>query len=249
MLDDFHRLSGASARESVAWFVAHLPSTIQLVLATRTDPGLPLGALRARAQLLELRADELRFTVAEAGEFLNGRLGLDLVRRRRRAARRAHRGVARRPLPGRALAGGQGGQAQPRHGLRRHEHARRGLPLQRGARRLRAGAADVHAPHVGARAPLRAAVRRGARAAGRRPARWSRSRARTSSWSRSTATAGGSASTTSSRASCGWSWSGASPGSSRSCTGARSIGTAQSGTTDEAIHHAVSAHAFREAGS
>ena len=78
VLDDFHRLSGASARESVAWFVAHLPSTIQLVLATRTDPGLPLGTLRARAQLLELRADELRFTVAEAGEFLNGRLGLDL---------------------------------------------------------------------------------------------------------------------------------------------------------------------------
>jgi LuxR family transcriptional regulator, maltose regulon positive regulatory protein len=78
VLDDFHRLSSASARESVAWFVAHLPSTVQLVLSTRTDPGLPLGTLRARAQLLELRADELRFTVAEAGEFLNGRLGLDL---------------------------------------------------------------------------------------------------------------------------------------------------------------------------
>ena len=78
VLDDFHRLSSASARESVAWFVAHLPSTVQLVLATRTDPALPLGALRAHGQLLELRADELRFTVAEAGEFLNGRLGLDL---------------------------------------------------------------------------------------------------------------------------------------------------------------------------
>ena len=79
VLDDFHRLSSASTRESVAWFVDHLPSTVQLVLSTRTDPALPLGALRAHGQLLELRADELRFTVTEADEFLNGRLGLDLA--------------------------------------------------------------------------------------------------------------------------------------------------------------------------
>jgi LuxR family maltose regulon positive regulatory protein len=79
VLDDFHRLSSASTRESVAWFVDHLPSTVQLVLSTRTDPALPLGALRAHGQLLELRADALRFTGAEAKEFLNGRLGLGLA--------------------------------------------------------------------------------------------------------------------------------------------------------------------------
>ena len=79
VLDDFHRLSSASSRDSVAWFVDHVPSTVQLVLATRTDPALPLGALRAHAQLLELRADELRFTEGEADEFLNGRLGLELA--------------------------------------------------------------------------------------------------------------------------------------------------------------------------
>jgi LuxR family maltose regulon positive regulatory protein len=78
VLDDFHRLSSPAARESVAWFVDRAPSTVQLVLATRTDPTLPLGALRAHGQLLELRADELRFTAAEAGEFLNGHLELDL---------------------------------------------------------------------------------------------------------------------------------------------------------------------------
>ena len=55
-----------------------MPQTVQLVLSTRTDPALPLGTLRARGQLLELRADDLRFTVAEATEFLNGRLGLGL---------------------------------------------------------------------------------------------------------------------------------------------------------------------------
>ena len=49
------------------------------MLSSRTDPALPLGALRAHGQLLELRVDELRFTPAEANEFLNDRLELDLA--------------------------------------------------------------------------------------------------------------------------------------------------------------------------
>jgi LuxR family transcriptional regulator, maltose regulon positive regulatory protein len=80
VLDDFHRLSSPAARASVAWFVDRIPATVQLVLSTRVDPDLPLGALRARAQLLELRADDLRFTGGEADEFLNGRLRLGLDR-------------------------------------------------------------------------------------------------------------------------------------------------------------------------
>jgi LuxR family maltose regulon positive regulatory protein len=79
VLDDFHRLTSAASRESLAWFVDYMPSTLQLVLSTRADPALPLGALRAHGQLLELRADALRFTGPEAYEFLNGRLGLGLA--------------------------------------------------------------------------------------------------------------------------------------------------------------------------
>lgn len=79
ILDDFHRLSSATSRDSFAWFVDHVPSSVQVVLATRTDPALPLGVLRAHGQLLELRVDELRLTEREAGEFLNGRLALDLA--------------------------------------------------------------------------------------------------------------------------------------------------------------------------
>jgi LuxR family maltose regulon positive regulatory protein len=75
VLDDFHRLSHV---DSVAWFLERLPANVQLVIATRTDPQLPLGKLRARGELLELRADALRFTVAEAEEFLNDRLELGL---------------------------------------------------------------------------------------------------------------------------------------------------------------------------
>ena len=81
ILDDFHRLSGGDAVQSVAWFIDHLPSTVQLVLSTRTEPALPVAALRAHGELLELRADDLRFTPEEADAFLNGRLALGLAPR------------------------------------------------------------------------------------------------------------------------------------------------------------------------
>lgn len=79
VLDDFHRLTSRSTRDTVAWFVDKLPPNVQLVIASRTDPALPLGALRARGQLLELRADDLRFSADEAEEFLNERLELELT--------------------------------------------------------------------------------------------------------------------------------------------------------------------------
>ena len=79
ILDDFHRLSDGAARRSLAWFVDHAPPAFQLVVSTRTEPGLPLAVLRAHGDLLELRADDLRFTPGEADAFLNGRLGLDLA--------------------------------------------------------------------------------------------------------------------------------------------------------------------------
>jgi LuxR family maltose regulon positive regulatory protein len=80
VLDDFHRLTNGAARDSVAWFVDHVSSSFQLVISTRNEPGLPLGALRARGELLELRAAELGFTAAEADLLLNDRLSLDLER-------------------------------------------------------------------------------------------------------------------------------------------------------------------------
>ena len=80
ILDDFHRLSSGAARDSVAWFIEHAPSTFQLVLSTRSEPALPLATLRAHGELLELRAEELRFTSAEAAALLNDRLELGLAR-------------------------------------------------------------------------------------------------------------------------------------------------------------------------
>ena len=79
ILDDFHRLSSVPARQSITWFVEHAPPGVQLVLASRTEPTLPVAALRAHGELVELRADDLRFTAGEADAFLNGRLGLGLT--------------------------------------------------------------------------------------------------------------------------------------------------------------------------
>ena len=78
VLDDFHRLPAGAARDSVAWFIAHAPATFQLVLAARNEPGLPIARLRAKGALLELRAEHLAFTNAEAKTLLNGRLGLNI---------------------------------------------------------------------------------------------------------------------------------------------------------------------------
>ena len=79
ILDDFHRLSGA-ALDSMAWFIEHAPSSLQLVLSTRAEPVLPLASLRAHGELIELRLGDLRFTPGETDEFLNGCLGLGLGR-------------------------------------------------------------------------------------------------------------------------------------------------------------------------
>ncbi len=79
ILDDFHELADGPARDSISWLVAHAPTSFQLVLATRREPELPLAALRTRGDLLELRADDLRFTIDEADLFLNGRQMLGLT--------------------------------------------------------------------------------------------------------------------------------------------------------------------------
>jgi len=79
VLDDFHRLSNGPASDSVAWFVENSPLSFQLVVATRTEPALRLPALRARGDLVELRIDDLRFSLDEAEAFLNGRLWLGLA--------------------------------------------------------------------------------------------------------------------------------------------------------------------------
>jgi LuxR family maltose regulon positive regulatory protein len=65
--------------QALAFLVEHLPPQMHLVIASREDPSLPLARLRVRGQLTELRAADLRFTPAEAAEFLNRVMGLNLT--------------------------------------------------------------------------------------------------------------------------------------------------------------------------
>ena len=70
VLDDYHVISSQQVHQSLAFLVEHRPAGICLVLASRGDPPLALARLRARGQLTEVRAAELRFTPAEAAELL-----------------------------------------------------------------------------------------------------------------------------------------------------------------------------------
>jgi LuxR family maltose regulon positive regulatory protein len=78
VLDDYHSVESKQVDEAVTFLIEHLPPQMHLVIATREDPPLPLPRLRARGQLTELRAADLRFTPAEAAEFLNHAMGLNL---------------------------------------------------------------------------------------------------------------------------------------------------------------------------
>jgi LuxR family transcriptional regulator, maltose regulon positive regulatory protein len=78
VLDDFHLVDAAPVEDALAFLLEHLPPCMHLVIATREDPRLPLARLRARGQMAELRAADLRFTPAETTEFLNRAMGLRL---------------------------------------------------------------------------------------------------------------------------------------------------------------------------
>ncbi len=78
ILDDFHLISEPIIHEGLLFALDHLPANLHLILATRTDPLLPLSRLRARGQLLEIRSSDIRFTPLEATTFLLQHMGLPL---------------------------------------------------------------------------------------------------------------------------------------------------------------------------
>ncbi len=76
VLDDFHDIQNTAIHANVASLIEGLPAHVRLVIASRVDPPLPLARLRARGELVEIRAADLRFTGLEAAEYLNGVMGL-----------------------------------------------------------------------------------------------------------------------------------------------------------------------------
>lgn len=75
-LDDYHLITRPEIHRSLAYAIDHLPAHVHLVISTRADPPLPLSRWRARDQLVEIRAEQLRFTQEEAHAFLSDLMGL-----------------------------------------------------------------------------------------------------------------------------------------------------------------------------
>lgn len=78
VLDDYHVIESQPIHDALAFLIENQPANMHLVITTRMDPPLPLARLRARDQLTELRANDLRFTADEAASFLRDVMRLNL---------------------------------------------------------------------------------------------------------------------------------------------------------------------------
>lgn len=78
VLDDYHVIESQAVDQTLTYLLEHLPPQLHVVVSTREDPPLPLARYRARGQLTELRAADLRFSGPEAAEFLSQVMGLSV---------------------------------------------------------------------------------------------------------------------------------------------------------------------------
>ncbi len=79
VLDDYHQIDTSAIHAALAFLLDHLPPHLHVIMTTRVDPPLPLTRLRARGDLTELRAADLRFTSDEAAAFLTAVMDLPLT--------------------------------------------------------------------------------------------------------------------------------------------------------------------------
>jgi LuxR family maltose regulon positive regulatory protein len=78
VLDDYHAIESRAVHDAMSFVVENLPSRVHLVVGTRADPPFALARLRARGELVEVRAADLRFTPQEAATYLTEAMGLPL---------------------------------------------------------------------------------------------------------------------------------------------------------------------------
>lgn len=224
MLDDHHVIESIHVHESMQFPVEHLPQGRRLVIASRADPPWPLAGLRARGDLLEVRASDLRFTEAEAAAYLNGVMGLDLaaadiarIEGRTEgwtaALQLAALSLRDRDDPAAFIAGFAGDDRfvvdyLVDEVLNRQPHDVRTFPLETSILSLLTAPSARRSPD----APTHAGP-------------WRRWRARTSPWSHSTTVVSGTATTTSSATSCAPASPTSAPIASPSCTDAPATGS------------------------
>ena len=160
VLDDYHLIEAAEVQRAVSILLDRLPAQAHLVIATRVDPALPLARLRARGELLEVRADALRFTSEEARSFFAERMGLALSDADvETLVARTEGWPAVLQLAGLSLTG-RGWRLEPRPRVRRDPPLRPGLHRRGGPRASRSRRERVPAADLGAGPAHRTAVRR-----------------------------------------------------------------------------------------
>jgi LuxR family maltose regulon positive regulatory protein len=81
VLDDYHLIKRRACHEQMALLLGHLPPTAQVVIITRADPPLPLARMRVVGEMIEIRARELRFDVAQAAELISAVVAVELTDR------------------------------------------------------------------------------------------------------------------------------------------------------------------------
>ncbi len=229
VLDDYHVIDTPDVHAGMAFLLDHLPPRLHLLIAGRADPPLPLPRLRARGELVELRAGDLRFAPEEAAAYLNGVMGLHLTAQDVAALEGRTEGwIAALQLAALSMQGrddvagfiaGFAGDARyvvdylVEEVLQRQPAGVQAFLLQTSVLDRLSG-------------PLCDAVT--GQDAGK--ACWRHSTEATCSWSRSTTDAGGTATTTCSRTCCGPGCRTSSPTSSPRCTGARATGSSSRAT-------------------
>ena len=77
-LDDYHIITNPQIHEALEYFLDHQPAQVHLVITTRQDPPLPLARMRARREMTEIRAHDLRFSMTEARQFFVSSMKLKL---------------------------------------------------------------------------------------------------------------------------------------------------------------------------
>jgi LuxR family maltose regulon positive regulatory protein len=78
VLDDYHRIQSQPVHQIIEDLLQYLPRPIHIILITRADPPLPLATLRFKRKMLDLRSDDLRFTLDESQAFFQQSMGLDV---------------------------------------------------------------------------------------------------------------------------------------------------------------------------
>ena len=172
VLDDYHLVDDPAISDGMGFLLDHLPPQLHLVIGTRADPALPLARLRARGELVEVRAKRPALHGRRGGRLPQRRPRPRPERRRRRRPWRPAPRAGSPPCSWRQPPCTAARQDGLHRRVRRRRPVRRRLPRRRGARPATAAATPLPARHLRARAADRAAVRRGHRRR-RRRATWS----------------------------------------------------------------------------